>query len=191
MRRSRFLAKQKIFSEIQRKRVIRGTLKENEKEVIWRIVKRFVDCGFPIKTKQYDQPCMEGTFRILCFIKKSAEAVIINNKGMGRDGMSIQVRIDDRSTLGKIDSFSQNIKSQILNAGNCGSCSSKCESKKYVFTYHEKEYIKCHFLCNNFTFHNVGKNDVSSIVDIINNEIAFKQTRRKSKLGKTTEIAIV
>ena len=127
---------------------------DGESEIVRQIVKRFVDCGLPVKTKQYDQLSMGGTFRILCFIKKSAEAVIINNKGMGRDGMSIQLRIDDRSTLDKIDSFSQNIKNQILNAGNCGYCSSKCESKKYVFTYQENEYVKCHFLCNNFSFQN-------------------------------------
>jgi len=152
---------------------------ENEKEIIRKIVKRFIDCGLPVKTKSYNQPCMEGTFRILCFIKKSAEAVIINNKGMGRDGLSIQVRIDDRSILDKIDSFSQNVKNQILNAGNCGNCSTKCENKKYVFTYQENEYIKCHFLCSNFSFQNIDKNDVGSIMDIINNEIVYKQTRPK------------
>jgi len=152
---------------------------ENEKEIVRQIVKHFVDCGLSVKAKQYDQPCMEGTFRILCFIKKSAEAVIINNKGMGRDGMSIQVRIDDRSILDNIDRFSQNIRNQILNAGNCGYCSSKCESKKYVFTYKENEYIKCHFLCNNFCFQNIDKNDIGSIMDIIDNEIAYKQTRIK------------
>jgi hypothetical protein len=151
---------------------------ENEKELIQEIVTRFVDCGLPVKTKQYNQACMEGTYRILCFIKKSAEAVIINNKGMGRDGMSIQVRIDDRNTLDKIDSFSQNVKNQILNAGNCGFCSSKCENKKYVFTYQDNKYIKCHFLCNNFSFQNIEKNDISGIMAIINNEIAYKQTRR-------------
>jgi len=153
--------------------------KENEKEIVRQIVKRFVDFGLPVKTKQYDQPCMGNTYRILCFIKKSAEAVIINNKGMGCDGMSIQVRIDDRGTLDKIDSFSQNIKNQIINAGNCGYCSSKCEGKKYVFTYQGDEYIKCHFLCNNFSFQNINENDVVSIMDIINNEIAYKQIHIK------------
>ena len=150
---------------------------EIEKEVVQQIVTRFVDYGLPVKTKQYDQPCMEGTFRILCFIKKSAEAVIINNKGMGRDGMSIQVRIDDRRTLDKIDSFSQNIKNQILSAGNCGYCSSKCEGKKYVFSYQGNEYIKCHFICSNFSFQIIDRNDVGGIIDIIKNEIAFKRTR--------------
>ena len=152
---------------------------ENEKEMVQQIVKRFVDCGLPVKIKQYNQPCMDGTFRILCFIKKSAETVIINNKGMGRDGMSVQVRIEDRSTLDKIDGFSQNIKNQILNAGNCGYCSSKCDGKKYVFTYQDNEYIKCHFICSNFSFQNIDKNDVDGIMHIINNEIAYKQACKK------------
>ena len=150
--------------------------RESEKEIVRQIVTIFLDSGLPVKTKQYDQPCMEGTYRILCFIKKSAEAVIINNKGMGRDGMSIQVRIDDRRTLDKIDNFSQNVKNQILNAGNCGYCSSKCDSKKYVFVYQDSDYIKCHFLCNNFSFQEIDINDISSIVEIINNEITYKQT---------------
>jgi len=150
---------------------------EIEKEVVQQIVKCFVDYGLPVKTKQYDQPCMEGTFRILCFIKRSAEAVIINNKGMGCEGMSIQVRIDDRRVFDKIDKFSQNIKNQILNAGNCRYCSSKCEGKKYVFSYQGNEYVKCHFICSNFSFQNIDSNDVDDIIDIINNEIAYKQTR--------------
>ena len=154
---------------------------ESDKEIVRQIVKRFVDCGLPVKTKQYDQPCMEGTFRILCYIKKSAEAVIINNKGMGRDGMSIQVRIDDRSTFDKIDSFSQNIKSQILGAGNCGYCSSKCDDKKYVFSHQGSEYVKCHFICNNFSFQNIKDNDVSGIIDIINNEIAYRKQMEAAK----------
>jgi len=152
---------------------------EDEKEVVRQIVNCFVDCNLPVKTKQYDQVCMEGTFRILCFIKKSAEAVIINNKGMGREGMSIQMRIDDRSVLNNIDSFSPNIKNQILNAGNCGNCSSKCEGKKYVFTYQNNEYIKCHFLCSNFYFQSIEQNDISCLIKIINNEIAYKQVRAK------------
>jgi len=152
---------------------------ENEKEAVRQIVDLFVEFNLPVKTKQYDQVCMEGTFRILCFIKKSAEAVIINNKGMGREGMSIHVRIDDRNILNNIDSFSPNIKNQILNAGNCGNCSSKCEGKKYVFTNQNNEYIKCHFLCSNFYFQNIEQNDISCLIEIINNEIAYKQIRTK------------
>jgi len=147
----------------------------DEKETIRKIVGRFIDCGLPVKVKQYDQPCMEGTFRILCFIKKSAEAVIINNKGMGRDGVSFQVRIEDRSVLDKLDSFSEDIKNQILNAANCGHCSSKC-NKQYVFTYQKNKYVKCHFLCNNFCFQNMNKNDIDSLMEIISNEIEYKLT---------------
>jgi len=152
---------------------------ENEKEVVRQIVNRFIDCNLPVKTKQYDQACMEGIFRILCFIKKNAEAVIINNKGMGREGMSIQVRIDDRNNLNNIDSFSLNIRNQILNAANCRNCSSKCESKKYVFTNQDGDYIKCHYLCSNFIFQNIEQNDISCLIEIINNEIAYKQIRAK------------
>jgi len=152
---------------------------DNEKEIIRQIVGRFLDCGLPVKVKQYNQPCMVGTFRILCFIKKSAEAVIINNKGMGHDGVSIQVRIEDRSTFDKLDSFSGNIRNQIINSANCGHCSSKCENKQYAFTYEEKAYVKCHFLCNNFSFQNMDKNDIDSLMDIINNEIEYKLTHIK------------
>jgi len=150
----------------------------DEKDIIRKIVERFIDCGLPLKVKQYSQACMDGTFRILCFIKKSAEVVIINNKGMGRDGVSIQVRIEDRSTLDKLDDFSENTKNQILNAANCGHCSSKC-NKQYVFTYQKTKYEKCHFLCNNFTFQNMDKNDADSLVEIINTEIEHKPTHTK------------
>jgi hypothetical protein len=152
---------------------------EDEKEIARKIVNRFIECGLSVKVKQYNQPCMQGTYRILCFIKKSAEAVIINNKGMGRDGVSVQVRIDDRSTFDKLDSFSENIKNQILDSTDCGYCSAKCDKKRYVFTYRENEYIKCHVFCVNFIFQNTNKNDNECLMDIINNEIAYKQTNRK------------
>lgn len=152
---------------------------EIEKEMVRQIVKRFMDCGLPVKTKQYDQPCMAGTLRIMCFIKKSSEAVIINNKGMGRDGMSIQVRIEDRSILDKIGIFSQSIRNQIINAMNCRYCTTKCESRKYVFTYQGNEYTKCHFLCSNFSFQVMGENDIGDIMGIISNEIAYKQIGSK------------
>ena len=151
------------------------TIKEDEKEIVRQIVKRFEDCGLPIKTKQYDQPCMEGTFRILCFIKKSAEAVIINNKGMGREGVSIQVRINDKGILDRLDDLSENVRNQILNSGNCRNCSSKCENKKYSFKYQKKAYLKCHFICNNFFFQNLDKNDIKCLLSIIKNEINYRR----------------
>ena len=152
---------------------------EDEKDAARQIVRCFGECGLPVKVKQYHQPCMQGTFRILCFIKKSAEAVIINNKGMGRDGVSIQVRIEDRSTLERLDCLGENIKLQILNAGDCGYCSSKCDNKKYVFTHQDKSYVKCRFLCNNFTFQNLCKSDIPALVSIIKNEIVYSQSCKK------------
>ena len=70
-------------------------------------------------------------------------------------------------------------KKQILDAADCGYCSSKCEGKKYIFTYQGKEYTKCRFLCNNFSFQNIKNNDINDLMDIINNEILYKQTHTK------------
>ena len=148
---------------------------ESEKETVRRIVECFTSRGLTVKLKQYTQPCMDGTLRILCFIKKSAEAVIINNKGMGHNGMSVQVRIADRSVLGRLDDFSESIRNQILSAGGCGYCCSRCGDKKYVFTYREREYIKCHFICSNFTFQNIDEDNIDELVHIINNEINRKR----------------
>ncbi len=150
-----------------------------EKEAARRIVSCFIEHGFPVKVKQYNQPCMEGTCRVLCFIRNSAEAIIINNKGMGRDGVSIQVRIEDRSTLSKLDNLSENLRSQVLNSANCGHCSAKCGDKKYTFSYQDRNYVKCHFICSNFSFVNIGKSDIDSLMCIVESEIAYSQTRKK------------
>lgn len=150
-----------------------------ERELTRQIVQLFVDGGFPVKVKQYHQACMDGTYRILCFIKKSAESVIINNRRMGRDGVSFQVRIDNRDVLNQLGRLSKNIRDQILNAGDCGNCSPKCTGKKYTFTHQGKEYVKCRFLCNNFTFEHIEKHDIKDLVEIIAGEIAYKRTRAK------------
>ncbi|MFA7672906.1 MAG: hypothetical protein WCY62_03525 [Clostridia bacterium] len=146
---------------------------DSEKELARKIVRLFLDNGFPVKVKQYYQACMQGTYRILCLIKKGTEAVIINNKGMGRDGVSFQVRFDDRSIFEKLDSLSENVRNQIINAANCGYCSTKCDNKKYIFTYQGQKYVKCRFLCNNFTFQNLNTEENNDLLDIVNNEIKF------------------
>ena len=155
---------------------------DNERELTRKIIECYVENGFTVKVKQYNQPCMKGTYRILCFIKKSAEAVIINNKGMGRDGVSFQIRIDEIGIFERLNELSENIKKQILNATDCSYCSSKCEGKKYIFTYQGNEYTKCRFICNNFYFQNISNNDINDFMDIINNEILYNQTHiKKSK----------
>jgi len=95
---------------------------DNERELTRKIIECYVENGFTVRVKQYNQPCMEGTYRILCFIKKSAEAVIINNKGMGRDGVSFQIRIDEREIFERLNELSENIRKQILNATDCSYC---------------------------------------------------------------------
>lgn len=153
---------------------------EEEKELARQIVTRFIQCKLPVKVKQYHQPCMQGTYRILCFIRKSAETVIINNKGMGHDGASFQVRMDDRSILENLDRFSENIIRQIVNASDCGYCSPKCsEDKKYTFAYQGTAYTKCRFLCNNFSFRHIQPADIADILYIVNREIAYRQSARR------------
>ncbi|MGN1451143.1 MAG: hypothetical protein ACI4XQ_03505 [Eubacteriales bacterium] len=160
-----------------------SSFSEDEKRLTRQIVDCFLGHGFSVKVKQYYQPCMKGTYRILCFIKKSSEQVIINNRGMGRDGVSFQVRIGERSTLQKLHDFSENIRNQIVNAAGCSYCSSKCEGQKYVFEYQGKEYTKCRFLCNNFTFQNVKSEDIDDLMKIINIEIS-----RKARLNPIKEL---
>lgn len=147
---------------------------DSERDLARKIVALFLGHGLSVKVKQYHQACMKGTYRILCFVKKSAEAVIINNKGMGREGVSFQVRLDDRSVLKNLDNLSDNLKNQIIAAADCGYCSTKCDKKKYIFTYQGQEYVKCHFLCNNFIFQNLDRDGNSDLLEIIDNEIKLK-----------------
>ena len=152
---------------------------EDDRAVVRQIVTRFAECGLPVKTKRYDTLSMAGTMRIVCHVRKSAEAVIVNNRGMSRDSLSIQVRIDDRDVFEELDKLGPNVRNQILNAGNCGFCSPKCDGKRYVFAYDGNEYAKCRTLCSNFFFQNIGPDDVSGLMRIINGEIAYKQARNR------------
>ena len=84
-----------------------------------------------------------------------------------------------RKIFERLNELSENIRKQILNATDCSYCSSKCECKKYIFTYQGNEYTKCRFICNNFYFQNISNNDINDLMDIINNEILYNQTHTK------------
>ena len=114
-------------------------------------------------------------YRVFCYIKKSKEALIINTKW---DNLfRLQVRILNQSTFEKLDEYSENIKNQILNAGDCGNC--PCKKKvTYDFAYKGKQYKKCHMICNNFWFCNFNENDIDSIIDIIKREIEYGNPKR-------------
>lgn len=142
-----------------------------------RLVGLFTAAGLPVKLKLYHQACMAGTYRILCFIRKSAESVIINNRGMGRDGVSFQVRIDNRSTLERLETFCEWTREQLRSAADCGGCSTKCEDKKYTFVYQGTAYTKCRFLCNNFTFANLTPDGRKDLLTIVAAELGGKPPR--------------
>lgn len=156
---------------------------EVAKDVARQIIRIFDQSNLTIKVKYLFPTKPWAYYRILCFIKKSKETVIINTKkDCGRDGvvegMIIQLRIENQATFGKLDELSENIRSRIVNGGECRYCCTKCEGKRYTFTYQGKEYVKCQFICSNFRFEDINERDIASLMDIIHSEIHYKQNRR-------------
>ena len=157
---------QNILSVIDRKA---------ERDLTERIVRYFIDAGLTVKVKHifYDKPW--AYFRVMCYIKKSAEAVIINTKtDLGKegvvDGMAFQLRISNTKTFEELDKLSENVRNQIVNANDCGYCSAKCEGKRHTFSYNGTDHVKCHFICSNFRFADISEIDIASIMAIIKNE---------------------
>lgn len=149
-----------------------------------KILNIFHDAGLPIKVKHLFPDTPNAYYRILFFIKKSAESVIINTRtDLGKegvvDGLSIQIRIVNINTFGKLAQFTENIRSQITGANECRFCSANCEGKRYEFTYAGIEYTKCRYLCSNFrlTIHN--DEDINDVVSIIKAELVYKKPKNK------------
>lgn len=151
---------------------------ENEKEAARQIIARFVRAELPIKIKRYFLPKLCDTFRVLCFIKKSGEAVIINTDGFGFEGMTIQLRILNGDSFARLDELTQNIRAQILNAADCRFCSSKCGDKRYVFTYNGASFTKCQYLCANFRLKVADKDDIESVTALVEREIALSAPKK-------------
>lgn len=151
---------------------------ETAKKTARQIIKLFDEAGLTIKVKHIFPLKPSAYYRVLCFIKKSKETVIINTKqdngplGVA-EGMNIQLRIEDGDSFTKLDDLTENIRGQILNAGDCRFCSSKCDGKRYVFTHHGTEYIKCQYLCNNFRLTVADEHDVGSITKLVEHELVF------------------
>jgi hypothetical protein len=157
---------------------------QSGKKLANEIISCFDKAGLTVKVKQLFPNKPNSYCRVLCFIQKSREAVIINTKtDCGTDGvvegMNIQVRIENKNTFDKINEFNGNVCSQFLNANDCRYCSTKCEGKRYTFSFNGKDYVKCQFLCSNFRFVDIKKDDIPHIMDIINGEINFKEKKRK------------
>lgn len=163
--------------------IVDSVSKVSDKKLINQILGLFYEAGLHIKVKHCFPDTPREYYRILCFIKKSAEAVIINTKeDLGKEGvrddLNIQVRIVNQNTLDNLDQLSENIRKQIVGANDCRYCSEKCVGKKYVFSYNDTEYTKCQYLCSNFRMTIENDSDIESIINIIRDEITYKKPKK-------------
>lgn len=117
-------------------------------------------------------------YRIFCFIKKSKEALIINSIGKNFGPFEIQIRIKNKISFDKLNSYSRNIRDHIIYGNDCRMPHCCNCGKEYVFRYLDKSYRKCNMLCDNFYFRNLKIEDIDSIMDIIKNEIAFDMPQK-------------
>jgi len=150
-----------------------------QKSATRQIVRRFAEAGLPIKVKRYFLRHLEDAFRVLCFIKKSGEAVIINTDGMGGNGMTIQLRILNGESFARLDELTESVRNQILHANDCRYCSPKCGKKRYVFAHRGAEHVKCQFLCSNFRLMVENKNDIASVMALVERELDLAVRRKK------------
>lgn len=155
-----------------------------DKDCVERILNIFHDAGLTIKVKHLFPDTPNAYYRILCFIKKSAESVIINTRtDLGKegviDGLSIQIRIVNKNTFEMLEQFTESIRSQIIGANECRFCSEKCDGKRYEFAYAGTEYTKCQYLCSNFRLTVHDEKMVDDVVSIIKDELAYQSTKKK------------
>ena len=142
-----------------------------QKEAARRIVQCFSDADLPIQVKRFSRSKPNNRFRILCFVQKNTESVVINTDMWGFGGMAFQMRIYNSDSFGRLDELSKNIRRQILNGRDCSFCWPKCNGKQYSFTYRETDYIKCRNFGRNFRFRVVDENDITSLIALVKREI--------------------
>lgn len=139
------------------------------------IIQRFTDVELPIKVKCHEYGMPWAWYRISLFVQNRAETVIISTKsGYGKnaaEGLHLQIRITNHRTFDKLDEFSQNIRSQIINGRECVYCPVGCKGSDCVFTYQGKEYVKCKNIGANFKFKSIEENDITSILTIVDMEM--------------------
>ena len=146
---------------------------ELQKEAARGIVQCFLDTDLPIQVKRFSRSKPNNRFRILCFVQKSTESVVINTDTWGLGGMAFQMRIFNDDSFGRLDELSENIRGQILNGRDCSFCWPKCNGKQYSFTYGETDYIKCRNFGCNFRFRVVDENDITSLTALAKREIGL------------------
>ena len=149
-----------------------------EKDITEKIVNLFIKNGLTYKIKLG----YKNMYRIFCYIRKSKEALIINPVGKNFGPYELQIRIKNKNTLKNLETFSANLRNQILNNKDCKAPYCCNCGSEYQFMYLGKKYYKCHMLCDNFTFRNLKTEDIKTIISIIQDEIVFDMPRTsKSK----------
>ena len=172
------------YSPELHERIIADISQPMEKLCAEKILSIFHNAGFTIKVKHLFPDTPNSYYRILCFIKKSAEAVIINTrtdleKESVINSMTVQIRIVNKSTFDMLEQFTDGIRTQIVDANNCRFCSEKCNGKRYEFVYAGTQHTKCHYLCSNFRFTVHDENEINDIISIIKNELEYKKIKLK------------
>ena len=147
-----------------------------DKEITHRIIQLFTNAKLPIKVKHHDPDAPWNWYRISLYNQKNTETVIISTKtGYGKNavaGLNLQFRIKNSLTFSNLNEFSPNIRKQILTGRDCSYCLTGCKGSDYIFEYQGNTFIKCMNIGCNFRAKNIEKNDIPSILTIINMEIA-------------------
>lgn len=164
------------YSDETLKAALSDVKKAGDRALIERMVGLFAQNGLTIKFKHCFPDTPNAYWRILCFIKKSAESVIVNTRtDLGKegvvDGLNLQVRIANQATLDGLSTLTEGIRRQILNGNDCRFCSAKCEGKRYVFSYVGVEYVKCQYLNSNFRLTVDDEYDLECVLGIVGREI--------------------
>lgn len=160
---------------------INGITNELQRETASNIVRCFTEVDLPIKIKRFSRSNPNDRYRILCFVQKNKESVVINTDMWGFKGMAFQMRIFNIDSFKRLDELSGNVRDQILNGRDCGFCWSKCDGRQYTFSYGERDYIKCQNFGCNFIFRIADENDAGSLISLVKREIDLLKLESKEK----------
>jgi hypothetical protein len=148
--------------------------KQKEKDYAHKIINRFEKEKLPVKVKfMLPNKPLRSFYRVFCFVNKKFATVVLDAKK--DNDLIIYIRLENRKILDGLSKFTENIRSQILNARDCNiPDTAGCEGGVYVFTFNNFIYKKCTSISCNFKFCNITKNDFVNIMDIINSEISYR-----------------
>lgn len=143
-----------------------------DQEIVARVLSLYRDKGYMIKVRtqwKAKDDTRPDAYRVFCYIGKSKESLIINTRSYDEACLMLQLKIRKLSAFEKLDSLTENIRNQVINARPCRNCG--CPEKAYVFFYKGETYRKCHMLCDNFRFFHFCDADIDAILSLVKNEL--------------------